>query len=194
MGHWAKDPSLVALSLPVDYWDYLGWKDTLASHDFSTRQHAYSKIRGDRAVYTPQIVVDGVLHAVGSNGEEVTRAIKDASSKVGVLSVPVSIADEAGAYTVSLGKSTGRGEVWLVPVEHQAEVKIDRGENIGKTVTYSNVARDFRKVADYDGNAETLTLKPEDVAAPGADSFAVLLQASVDGKPGAILGAAMKQP
>jgi hypothetical protein len=191
---WAQDPDLIALSLSVDYWDYLGWKDTLANHDFSMRQHAYSDVRGDRAVYTPQIVVDGVLHAVGSNSDEVDRAIDTAGSKVGVLSVPVSIAQAGGNYTVSLGRSTARGEVWVVPVEHQAAVKIERGENVGKTVTYTNVVRNFRKVAEYDGSAQTLTLKPEDFAAPGADSFAVLLQSTIRGKPGAILGAAMKGP
>src|SRR5215468_12158362 len=59
MGAWAKDPEIVALSLPVDYWDYLGWKDTLASHDFSERQREYAQSRGDGDVYTPQAVVNG---------------------------------------------------------------------------------------------------------------------------------------
>jgi hypothetical protein len=110
------------------------------------------------------------------------------------ISVPVAITDKGGSYSVSLGGSTAKGAVWVVPVERAARVKIERGENIGKTVTYSNIVRGFRKVADYDGSAATLNLKPEDVGAPGADSFAVLLQADIRGKPGAILGAAMKRP
>ena len=81
----------------------------------------------------------------------------------------------------------------MVPVEREAKVVIERGENIGQTVTYSNVARGFRKVADYDGAAATLALKPEDVGAPGADSFVVLVQATTSGMPGAILGAAMQR-
>ncbi|CAM5775494.1 hypothetical protein LMIY3S_05052 [Labrys miyagiensis] len=193
MGTWAKDPTLIALSLPVDYWDYLGWKDTLANHSFSQRQRAYSEARGDRAVYTPQIVVDGVQHAVGSNDAQVKRAIEAAANRANVLTVPVGITGKDGAYSVTLGKTALQGEVWAIPVEREAQVVIERGENTGQTVTYSNVARGLRKVADYDGSAVTLDLKPELVSAPGADSFVILVQASAAGKPGAILGAAMKR-
>src|SRR5215475_13799398 len=94
LAKFQADPTLIALSLPVDYWDYLGWKDTLANHSFSQRQHAYSAVRGDRSVYTPQIVVDGVQHAVGSNGDEVRRAIDVAGARANVLTVPVSIASK----------------------------------------------------------------------------------------------------
>ena len=38
LGELAQDPSVVALTMPIDYWDYLGWKDTLADSRFSTRQ------------------------------------------------------------------------------------------------------------------------------------------------------------
>ena len=31
IGELAKDPSIIAMSMPIDYWDYLGWKDTLAA-------------------------------------------------------------------------------------------------------------------------------------------------------------------
>ncbi len=67
MGELAHDPSLVTLSLPVDYWDYLGWKDTLALHGHSNRQRAYADARGDREVYTPQVVINGVVHVLGSD-------------------------------------------------------------------------------------------------------------------------------
>ena len=60
LGEFASDPSLVALSVPIDYWDYLGWKDTLAIPGHSARQRAYARVRGDRQVYTPQIVVNGI--------------------------------------------------------------------------------------------------------------------------------------
>src|SRR5262250_2433585 len=57
------DPSLITLSLPIDYWDYLGWKDTLAIPGHTSRQKAYSRMRGDREVYTPQVVINGVSQA-----------------------------------------------------------------------------------------------------------------------------------
>src|SRR5262244_2007737 len=67
LGELANDPSLVTMSLPIDYWDYLGWKDTLAKSSHTARQRAYAKIRGDRAVYTPQVVVNGAVHVQGSD-------------------------------------------------------------------------------------------------------------------------------
>jgi len=67
LGELAADPSLVALSVPVDYWDYLGWKDTLASAGHSARQRAYARVRADRQVYTPQMVVNGLTQVLGSD-------------------------------------------------------------------------------------------------------------------------------
>ena len=75
IGELAHDPSLVALSLPVDYWDYLGWKDTLALHGNSNRQRDYAVTRGDREVYTPQAVINGVVHALGSDKSAIEQAI-----------------------------------------------------------------------------------------------------------------------
>src|SRR5476649_2931341 len=75
LGELAQDPSLVTMSLAVDIWDYLGWKDTLALHGHSDRQRAYANARGDREVYTPQVVVNGVVHVLGSDKAAIERAI-----------------------------------------------------------------------------------------------------------------------
>jgi len=90
LGELAKDPSVVALSLPIDYWDYLGWKDTLADARFSARQKAYSRMRGDREVYTPQAVVNGSTHVIGSDLVGIESAI-DTTRAAGVMSVPVTL-------------------------------------------------------------------------------------------------------
>src|SRR5690348_5503498 len=74
-GELSRDPSLVVMSLPIDYWDYLGWKDTLALPGHSNRQRAYSRARGDREVYTPQAVVNGIVHALGSDRQAIEHAI-----------------------------------------------------------------------------------------------------------------------
>src|SRR5262245_29223345 len=75
IGELAKDPSIIAMSMPIDYWDYLGWKDTLADARFSARQRAYSRMRGDREVYTPQVVVNGSAHVIGSDLAGIESAI-----------------------------------------------------------------------------------------------------------------------
>src|ERR1700691_244630 len=91
IGELAKDPSVIALSMPIDYWDYLGWKDTLADARFSARQKAYSQVRGDREVYTPQVVVNGSAHVIGSDRAGIERAIGATKKADGVMSVPVTL-------------------------------------------------------------------------------------------------------
>src|ERR1700746_2594201 len=90
IGELAKDPDVIALSMPIDYWDYLGWKDTLADARFSARQQGSSRMRGDRDVYTPQAIVNGSAQAIGSDRASIERAIHD-TGKSGVMSVPVSM-------------------------------------------------------------------------------------------------------
>ena len=194
MNGWADQNDVVALTMPVDYWDYLGWKDTLASHDFTLRQRAYSEVRGDRNVYTPQVIVDGLIHAVGSNGADVIAAIAAAHGKADVLSVPVTIGGVPGAYTVTIAAGGPKAKVLLVPISSQVKVAIGRGENNGATITYSNVARGMHPIGDYGGTSMTLALDAKALAAPGADSFAVLVQEMDGGRPGAILGAALHRP
>src|ERR1043166_7464075 len=74
IGQLAKDPSLVAMSLPIDYWDYLGWKDTLAKPAHTARQRAYAQVRGDRAVYTPQAVINGDRKSTRLNSSHVSES------------------------------------------------------------------------------------------------------------------------
>src|SRR5713226_705298 len=75
LGELARDPTLVTISVPIDYWDYLGWKDTLADPRNTARQKAYAHVRGDGQVYTPQVVVNGALHALGSDKAVIEAAI-----------------------------------------------------------------------------------------------------------------------
>src|SRR3978361_1621183 len=91
IGELAKDPSAIPLSMPIDYWDYLGWKDTLADSRFSARQKAYSHARGDRDVYTPQVVVNGSTAVIGSDRAKIEGAIDTTRKADGVMSVPVSM-------------------------------------------------------------------------------------------------------
>lgn len=73
----AHRDDLIALSLHVDYWDYLGWKDHLASPEYSKRQRNYARAAGHRSVYTPQMIIGGVDHVVGNHPSEVKDKIAD---------------------------------------------------------------------------------------------------------------------
>jgi len=101
LGELADDPSLVSVSVPVDYWDYLGWKDTLADPRNTARQKAYAHARGDGQVYTPQVVVNGSLHALGSDKAAIELAIA-ASRKNGAMSLLPTLALTDGRLNVSV--------------------------------------------------------------------------------------------
>src|SRR5262245_50390974 len=101
-GELAKDPSLIVMSLAVDYWDYLGWKDTLAIAGHTNRQRAYSKMRGDREVYTPQVVVNGVTHVIGSDRKAIEDAVAQTRKQAGMLTVPVGLTVVGDQISVSV--------------------------------------------------------------------------------------------
>src|SRR3954452_8883679 len=133
IGELAKDPNVIALSMPIDYWDYLGWKDTLADSRFSARQKAYSHMRGDRDVYTPQVVVNGSTHVIGSDRAGIEGAIKSTGEDDGVMSVPVTMTLSGKQINVSVAasKAMAHGEVWICSVSKAVPISIGRGENRG---------------------------------------------------------------
>src|SRR4051794_6271542 len=195
LGELAKDPSVIAVSMPIDYWDYLGWKDTLADSRFSARQKAYSQMRGDREVYTPQVVINGSLHVVGSDRPAIEDAIGVTQKADGVMSVPVTVMQVGKQINVSVAAS-GRsgaamhGEVWICSIAKAVPISIGRGENGGRQVTYHNVVRSLLKVGDWNGDTGSWTVPLENITREGVDAAVVYVQDGNRDKPGVMLGAA----
>ncbi len=191
LGDYAKDADILALSFPVDYWDYLGWKDTLASHENTVRQKAYSEARGDRQVYTPQVVVNGAAHVVGSNRQQIEAALNNSPP----LPVPVSMEPGTDSTTVTIGASPtpgkAKGTIWLALYDDPVTVPIERGENTGMSLTYYNVVRKLRPIAMWKGKEVTIELPKSELDQAEVSRCAVILQTEHDnGLPGPILGAA----
>ena len=199
MGELAKDPSIIALSMPIDYWDYLGWKDTLADSRFSARQKAYSQMRGDRDVYTPQAIVNGSVHVVGSDRAGIEGAIGETYKTSNVMSVPVSMTITGKQINVSVAESRNsspvpmHGEVWICSVSKEVPISIGRGENRGREITYHNVVRNVLKVGDWNGTPGSWTVPLENISRDGVDAAAVFVQDGNRDKPGPMLGAAYTQ-
>src|SRR5262245_40923600 len=193
LGELVADPSLVSVSLPIDYWDYLGWKDTLADPRHTARQRAYSGVRGDREVYTPQVVVNGSAHALGSSKGSIEKAIAKSRENPATLSLPIKVSITNAGLSISLpehGVLPSPAEVWITAVSRAVSVAIQRGENRGKTITYHNVARRWVKVGQWQGQANSWTLPLRDFASDGADSAVVFVQSGTAEKPATVLGAA----
>lgn len=198
LGELSRDPTLVTMSLPVDYWDYLGWKDTLALRGHSNRERAYADTRGDREVYTPQVVVNGIVHVLGSDKAAIEQAIAQTRRTAAPLKLPVTMTVADGKVTVNVPAAEGEhgsGEVWLCPITSKAQVSVARGENRGHTLTYFNVVRRWVKLGDWSGKAQTFSLPLADLADADfalhdIDHVAVVVQSGVAAKPGLMLGAA----
>lgn len=84
LGRLADRHGVLALSLPITYWDMLGWKDTLATGANTRRQKAYAAAMGHGGVYTPQMIIDGVSDVVGSRDTDVEVAIARRQAEIEV--------------------------------------------------------------------------------------------------------------
>ena len=184
----AKDESLVVLSWPVDYWDYIGWKDTFASPIFTARQKGYAAVRESNQVYTPQAIIDGAVHAVGSDRDHVEEELANRAKD---FSASIAVRDRNGKLAIDVtpkGDAKGSATLWLVRVLRNANVAIGRGENKGRSVTYTNVVREANAVGQWSGGAAHF-----DVARPklgDGEGLIVLLQPGTVTNPGPILAAA----
>jgi hypothetical protein len=194
VGQLTNDPSLIALSIPIDYWDYLGWRDTLANPAHSARQRAYARTRGDGQVYTPQMVVNGAADALGSDQAAIERAIAQTDHKTGVMSLPVTLAVNNGMLNVSVSdadKAAAAAEVWLCPLTKAVPVAIGRGENRGRTITYHNVVRNWLRLGTLTAAQSNWNVPIAQLRGEGIDAAAVMVQEGSHDKPGVILGAAL---
>ncbi|HEX5779167.1 MAG TPA: DUF1223 domain-containing protein [Xanthobacteraceae bacterium] len=191
LGELAADPRYIALSLSVDYWDYLGWRDTLALHAHSMRQKGYANHRGDRNVYTPQMVMNGVTEAIGNKRSAIERAVGE-TERQDLLVIPVALKRNTDNVEIEVGAGNGpNASIWIISVLSKSPVTIERGENRGKSITYHNVVRGWTRLADWNGVAVKKSHAIAELTQGGADTVVVVVQNGSVEAPGAIRGAAM---
>lgn len=185
---------VVALAYHVDYWDYLGWQDTLASKDNTARQYDYAKSFGARSVYTPQAVINGRTHVAGSSRASIFDTLGKFARTGQGMSVDIKVMRAGDSIVIDAGEGAGdeKGQVVLVYYDPARPVAIERGENSGKTVTYWNAVTATQTAGMWHGAAARYELPASEIAKKGAGGCAVLLQATGEsGLPGPILGAAL---
>ena len=193
LGRFADDHAIVAMSLPIDYWDYLGWKDTLALPDNTARQRGYARARGE-LVYTPQVVINGKVPVPGANEQAIAQALADTRSDPSILVVPVDLklsGDEL-AISIPAGSPPSGAQIWLCGLTSSMPVTIERGENRGHTLTYHNVIRHRLKLGSWTGAALDLHVPTADFLDNTVDRVAVIVQAGTLDNPGPMLGAAIE--
>jgi len=194
LGRIAAKGDVIALSYHVDYWNYLGWKDTLSSKEATTRQYGYAHTLGRQSVYTPQVVIDGRVHVVGSDQAAIESKVGALAASGRGLRVPVRAHQKDGKVTVSVGAGDGSADIVLVYFDRSNTVEIKRGENSGRTITYWHTVRDVQTVGMWDGEAMDLVLPASVVKGSSTGGCAILLQKTeAANAPGPILGATVVQ-
>jgi hypothetical protein len=191
LGRLAKRDDVIALTLPVDIWDYLGWRDTLARPEFTDRQKAYAKALGDGMVYTPEAVVNGRAHLNGANEDRVDHAIEQKQFDTTRVGVKLSAADGKLLIDVAPaaeGVPVKEATVWLAAITSSVKVPIAHGENEGRTIVYSNVVNRLMPIGTWDGTEMVVHLDRLSFMQGTADRCAVILQ---QGHGGPIVGAAI---
>jgi hypothetical protein len=174
MGEIAARKGVIALTYSVDYWDYLGWKDTFAMADFTARQRAYVAKMKLKEIYTPEAVVSGRLEAPAMDQDQV-EAMLDADAKSRQVSPAIGFVRDGARVAVGSGSvPRGGAEVWLVLYDPmRRDVRVRTGENAGKTVTHVNVVRGLTRLGPWNGRARTYDL-PDDPAGATWKAVAIL--------------------
>jgi hypothetical protein len=175
MHELVKRGDVLALSMHVDYWDYIGWKDIFASPENTARQQAYAKAAGRRSVYTPQMIVGGIDSVVGAHPKDVASLIEKhvAQTKDIVLNVE---RDGDMITIAATAKLAGKYEVKYINYTATSTVDIKRGENAGRSITYVNVVSNFSTIHEWDGR------QPLAMSAPvGSGPAAILIQRASHG-------------
>ena len=166
-------PDVLPLAFHVTYWNNLGWRDPFSLDAATARQTSYNRSSGYGGNYTPQMVIEGHIDAVGSDRRAITAALKTPPQ---TAPLQIQLARTNTTVTIDIPAGTGNGRILLVGYDPEHQTAIPRGENAGKTLVEANIVRDFLPIGTWTGTAVHLTH-----ALPTGDRIAVLVQAA-DGR------------
>jgi len=167
----AQNDDIIALALHVDYWDYIGWKDEFGNPAYAERQRNYSRVAGKRSVYTPQMIIGGQDHVIGTKPRDVQALIGKHLATADPVSLTVTKSGNT-AKIAAQSKTPMKMLVQVVRYTPKSTVAIKRGENAGRTLDYANVVKDWKVVRKWDGRSSlNLTARTT-----GSDRSVVIIQ------------------
>ncbi|WP_133487327.1 DUF1223 domain-containing protein [Aliiroseovarius marinus] len=192
LGELSRQDDVLPLAMHVDYWDYIGWKDTFARPEHTKRQKAYAYGFGTKSIYTPQMVISGVDQAVGSHVMKVMEILHHHQMAVGRVSLSTHKGENGRIVRVANISNLPLPQPLIAQIVHftpKATVAVKRGENAGRSITSTNIVTNIQAFGKWDGKGEIEFKLPSPVA-PEGQSAAILLQATRMGDyPGEIVAA-----
>ncbi|MEZ2223051.1 DUF1223 domain-containing protein [Rhizobium sp. RCC_161_2] len=185
-----RQGDVVALAYHVDYWNYLGWNDTMASKDNTARQYAYARTMGRSGVYTPQAIINGRDHMSGADFDGINVKLDDFQHHGKGLTIPVTAAMKGDELEIKIGAGQGKANVVVAYFDKEQLVSPKGGENNGQQIAYLHAVSDVETVGMWDGKEMSVVLPANVLDKDGRRGMAVLLQSSTSsGDPAAIIGA-----
>jgi hypothetical protein len=177
---YADRKRVVALTFPVDYWDYLGWRDTFAQPAFTERQRAYADRLKLRSLTTPEFVIDGEREASGPESAKIDHLI-DSSGGDPRPAPRIRVERHGARVHIGPGAKPVRGaDVWLVRYDPSLqEVKVKTGDNKGKVVSARNIVEELDRLGAWSGRPKTYVLPK--ASTPGLKSV-ILVQGARGGR------------
>lgn len=140
--------SAVALSLHVDYWDRLGWKDRFASANLSARQYEQMRRQNTEFVYTPQVLVQGRDFRWGTGGELAAISAINARPARALIELAANPQGDAATIDVHVAvpdkRDRARAKVAVALVQDGLVSEVKAGENAGARLEHDHVVRQWR--------------------------------------------------
>lgn len=188
--HLVEQGDVVALSYHVDYWNYLGWTDTLSSKENTERQYGYAHSMGRSGVYTPQAIINGRAHVKGTDITAINGKMDELRNEGQGLSVPIKAAMNGEEMEITIPPGEGRADVVVAYFTKKEAVNVERGDNSGRQMEYWHNVYDVQTVGMWDGKELNITLPAKSMGSSKKDGCAILLQSSgPNGEPASIIGA-----
>ena len=164
---------VIPLALHVDYWDYIGWKDIFAAPKHTKRQRGYARAGGWKMIYTPQMVIMGEDDVVGSYPDRVDGLIAKHAGQPG--HVDIDLARDGDRVTIRVEATHGQVrpcDIHVVRYMPEAEVQIRRGENAGRSITYTHIVRSWDVAARWNGQG----VYNGEVPVPAGEPVVIIVQ------------------
>lgn len=147
-----KIKDVYILSYHVDYWNRLGWKDEFSDHQYSERQQQYARQLALEGVYTPQVIVNGSTEFVGSNESALSNAIVNSINNETASNLHITAEKKNDValikYSITGNETQLLNAAVVIP---EADTKVKRGENGGKTLHHVNIVSKL-KVTEVKGS------------------------------------------
>ncbi len=160
--------AVVPLSLHVDYWDYIGWKDPFAKPAFSARQRELTAITGSGFVYTPQVMLAGRDYRGWSSGGHFAEDVRAINARPARAVIALSF--DSGTVTAQAAltdvQQAPDAALFMAIFENNLSNRVTAGENHGVTLSHDFVVREWLGPFALDGTKPINISRPVAVTMP----------------------------